>query len=334
MGQRKLAQRSKSNDVLIQKETLDLDMSLHHEKQIFPEFARLASSTKLRELKGAMAVSLARIIGKGKTHAIGMNLPPSPIERQEALANFRFPLGFEITPALKMEIEDANSAVATVEKKLRTPELKRRFALKTLQALQKKSSVSTGNKDNQFFAGRFILVPDKNGKNWAWSMTPHYPIISKIPADSEYIVEAYYNSLEIVKKWTMPTEEFVSKLTLAINIANSFSEGENTKISDVARFFKIAVQSKKFWLNPTRSKFEEIPEAVFISNLINWYRNQKSSENNGFKLIPATLDQAFGPNTTPYYIPANSEGTSVNPMIYIQKQSRAREKHELKNFTK
>ena len=77
-----------------------------------------------------------------------------------------------------------------------------------LQVLHRLDGVSSGIKDNQFYAGRLVLGPDKSGQNWAWSMTPHYPVVDKIPADIDYVVAAYAASEKIVERWTLSGRPF------------------------------------------------------------------------------------------------------------------------------
>src|SRR5690606_16485282 len=143
----------------------------------------------------------------------------------------------------------AQKAVDAHADQMRHPENRRRFALQVLHQLD---GVSTGNKDNHFFAGHFVLVPDKSGLSWSWSMTPHYAMISKIPADVDYVVKAYFASERIVEKWTMPVDRFLDRLSLTWSMARHFSEDENVLISEVARLFKVAVQDDRFWNSPAR----------------------------------------------------------------------------------
>lgn len=153
-------------------------------------------------------------------------------------------------------------------------------------------------------------------------MTPHYPVIAKIPADIDYVVRAYAASERIVDKWTLPVDRFLDRLSLAWIMARHFGEGDNVFIADVARVFKIAAQDERFWGNPSRRNFEDVPEAVFIINLINWRRHRDTGTlRENFELIPATLNQAHGSKSRPFFVPGNTEGTTVRPMIYIRRIS-------------
>ena len=246
-------------------------------------------------------------------------MPPATIERQQELLALSLPEEASRDPGVQREIEAARNAVDEHTEHMRYPENRRRFALQVLRSLD---GVNTGNKDNHFFAGRLVVVPDKGGQTWSWSMTPHYPVVSKIPADVEYVVHGYAASERIVEKWTMPVDRFLERLSLAWSIARHFGDGENVLIADVARVFKVAVQDERFWGSPSRRNFEDVPEAVFIINLINWRRNRDAASTSNFELVPATLNQAHGSKSRPFFVPGNAEGTVVRPMIYIRRLSK------------
>lgn len=246
-------------------------------------------------------------------------MPPATIERQQELLALSLPEEASRDPNVQGEITEVRCAVEAHTEYMRHPENRRRFAMQVLHRLE---GVPTGNKDNQFFAGRLVLVPDRGGQNWSWSMTPHYPVIVKIPADIEYVVAAYAAAERIVDKWTLPVDRFVDRLKLAWSMARHFSEGEDVFIADVARFFKVAAQDERFWSSPSRRNFEDVPEAVFIANLINWRRHRDAAGlREMFELVPATLNQAHGPKSRAFFVPANAEGTVVRPMIYIRRSS-------------
>ena len=295
-------------------------MSHTQSPPLFPELERFVERTGLlANAKGILSARLPRILGQGQTRAEGLDMPPATIERQQELLALSLPDEASRDPGVQSEIADARRAVDAHTDHMRHPENQRRFAMQVLHRLE---CISTGSKDNQFFAGRLVLVPDKGGQNWAWSMTPHYPVIAKIPADIDYVVSAYAASERIVEKWTMPVDRFLGRLSLAWTMAHHFGEGDNVFIADVARFFKVAAQDERFWGSPSRRNFEDVPEAVFIANLINWRRHRDASgHRESFELVPATLNQAHGPKSRAFFVPSNPEGTVVRPMIYIRKQS-------------
>lgn len=288
-------------------------------KNLFPAFEEFVKDADLlANAKGILAARLPRILGQGKTRADGLEIPPALIERQEELVALALPKEAVSHPAVAREIEEAKLAVKQHAERMRHPENRRRFALQVLSLLE---GVRTGYRDNQFFAGRLVLVSDKSGRNWAWSMTPHYPVIDKIPADIDYVVGGFKVADEAVEKWTLPVDNFLDRLALAWAMARQLTGNDNVLIADVARLFKIAVQGQRFWGRPSRRNFEDVPEAVFIANLINWRRYKSSlGQSASFELVPATLNQAHGVNSRPFFVPANAEGTIVRPMIYIRRK--------------
>lgn len=288
---------------------------------LFPELERYVRECGLLEnATGILAVRLPRVLGGGKTAADGLELPPAEIERKREILTLTLPPEIDDNEGVQREIEAARKSVHEHDEKMRHPENQRRFALEVLHNISEKKS---GIKNNQFFSGNLVLVPEKGGKRWSWSMTPHYPVISNIPTDANYAKQAYQASVRIVEKWTMPVDTFVDRLNLAWGIARHFSKDTNVLIADAAKFFKISAQGDRFWRSPARRTFSDVPEAVFIANLINWKRNRAAAASAEFELLPATLNQAHGPKSRVFYVPRNSEGTSVQPMIHIRRVQKA-----------
>lgn len=300
-------------------------MTNKNQQQLFPEFEQFVQKNDLKSEKGKTSIQIPRILGRGSTRAVGLDLPPAPIERHEELLKFSFPIKAPKSSGLENEIKQASKAINESEAILHQPEQRRRFALKILHELKEQHGIDSGDKDNHFFAGRFILSPDKNGKNWSWSITPHYQIISRIPPDENYIKQAYSKSLELVRQWTIAPEQFSQKLSLAWNIARHFNPSEKVLIADVAKCYKVAAQDEKFWAQPMKSKFQDTQEVAFLINIINWHRDRKLVEQSRFKLEPATLNQALGPRAKPFYFPTNPEGTTARPMVHITRMSVTKE---------
>ncbi|MBM4125691.1 MAG: hypothetical protein FJ246_12205, partial [Nitrospira sp.] len=191
---------------------------------LFPAFERYVErSGLLANAKGILSARLPRILGQGQTRAEGLDMPPAVIERQHELLALSLPESAVVDPEVQREIAEAKTAVTAHAEHMRHPENRRRFAL---QALSRLEGVPTGNKDNQFFAGRLVLVSDKGGQNWAWSMTARYPVIAKIPADIDYVVRAYEVADRIVDKWMLPVDKFLVRLRLAWTMARHFSDGD------------------------------------------------------------------------------------------------------------
>lgn len=286
---------------------------------LFPAFERFVEKHGLlANPKGILAARLPRILGQGQTRAEGLDMPPAPIERQQELISLNLPDTAAPTPDVEREIQAARSDVDKHVEQMRHPDNRRRFAMQVLHRL---GDGQTGVKDNHFFAGRLVLVGDKGGQNWAWSMTPYYPVIQKIPADVDYVVAAHAAAEKIVDQGTLPVDEFLDRLRLAWTMARHFSASDDVLIADVARLFKIAAQDERFWGTPARRNFVDVPDALFITNLINWRRNRDHARRDNFDLVPATLNQAHGTKSRAYFVPSNAEGTAVRPMIYLRRQA-------------
>ena len=165
-----------------------------------------------------------------------------------------------------------------------------------------------------------MLVNDKTGANWSWCLTQHYPIISKIPPDPEYLVKSYHEAEKRLNELILPAEKFDFCLNLAWMLARQFSKSDNVLIIDVARMYKIAGQQEKFWNTPKKSNFIDLPEAAFIANLINW-RRSKNTGKTEFDFAQATVHQALGKNSKVFYMPSNAEGTQARPVSYIKKRA-------------
>ena len=293
-----------------------------YDTELFPEFAKFVENSKLLEsATGAILKKVPRILGSGSTQSKLLELPPSTIERKKEISTLKLPENLNVEQTVKDEIELAKNEVKDHGERMSNPDLLRRFALESLDRIKNKN-VNTGRENDQFFAGKLVLVHNKTGQEWAWCMTRHYPLIDKIPADVDYIEKAYNVAEQEIEKHTMPMDKFRDCLSLSWKIARHFSDHDNVLIADVARTFKVVSQREQFWRNPYRRNFEDVPEAVFQINLINWRSDKgKRGGRDSFKLTPATLNQSLGPTTNPYYLPLNSNGTSTSPVVYIQRIS-------------
>ncbi len=283
--------------------------------QLFPEFERFVEEKDiLTKVKGNLVVNINRIIGRGKTKANGLDLPPAPIERKMELAALTLPEDI----ALPVEvIDEINNTRELLEKEIQSllkGDGERKLAITTLRRL----SASTGIKDNCYCAGRLILVPVQRGQSWSWSLTRHYPLISNIPPDEEYIEKAFDAAERLLNDVVMPAETFEARLELAWQMARHFSESDNVHVVEVARMYRIAGQSDKFWKTPKRVYYTDLPEASFIANLINWRRKMGAAATK-FEFVPATLQQAHGSNAKAFFMPINEEGTQDRPIIYLRK---------------
>ncbi len=285
--------------------------------RLFPKFEQFVLDKDLvSKAKGSLAAKLPRIMGQGKTKADGLNLPPSAIERKLELLSLTRSGKVEIPVEIKLEIDQVEQEVESALEKLKTTEGIRDLAIQVLRRLPGQ----TGQKDNQYFAGRLVLIPRHRGQAWAWSITPYYPIIDKIPPDVEYLEKAYSAAEQILERIILPVEVFENRLLLAWAMARHFSETDNVLVIDIARMFKIACQEERFWNNPQKRFFTDAPEAAFIANLLNW-RMHKGQSKIVFEFVRATLHQAHGTKAKVFYMPQNPEGTQVTPVIYLKRLS-------------
>lgn len=287
-------------------------------EQLFPETEKYISETgMLNKHKGNQA-QLYRILGQGSTRSKELELPPAEIERKMELVSFKLLLNDERVPRrVRDEIEwvrkDLEKEIAT----LKNREIQKKISNQTLRSLD---GVKSGFKDNLFYAGRLVLIHDKAGVNWSWCLTQHYPIISKIPPDSDYLVKSYFEAEKLLQELLLPADKFDLSLNVAWMLARHFSKSDNVLIIDVARMYKIAGQQDKFWNAPKKGNFVDLPEAAFIANLINWRRDQ-DKERSEFDFSQATMHQALGKKAMVFYMPSNTEGTQTRPVSYIKKRA-------------
>jgi len=284
---------------------------------IFPKFEKfIKENDLLSKAKGSLSSKLPRILGQGKTKAVGLDLPPAIIERKTELISLTHSSDIEFPEEVLYEIEQVKQEVELENERLKSSD----GLLNIIRDVFKNLSDTVGQKDNYYFAGRLVLLPKNRGQSWAWSITPYYPIIHKIPADVEYLVKAYTSANELIDKTILPVEIFEDRLRLAWAMARHFSDTDSVLVTDVARMFKIARQEERFWKTPSKRFFTDIPEAAFIANILNW-RRQHGRPIAEFEFVRATLQQAHGANAKAFYLPQNPEGTQVTPIIYLKRHS-------------
>jgi hypothetical protein len=229
------------------------------------------------------------------------------------------PASLRLPPDVEAEIREARSEVARELDTLKKPDAAKRLAVGVIRRLQETmGDVAAGQKDGQFYAGRFVLVPDKAGANWAWSLTKYYPIISKIPPDADYIYQAHAAAEAATQALVLPTDVFEQRLVLSHTMARVFSAGDDVLIQDVARMYKVAGQSEKFWQSPAKRSFEDLPDGALIANISAWRRSRPDA---GFTFVPATLNQTMKANAKAFYLPTNLEGTMTRPVIYLRREA-------------
>jgi len=285
---------------------------------MFPEFEKYAQLENLlaKKLAGHLDAKLPRILGQGRTRAVGLDLPPSSLERKQEFITLELPPPL-VLPASVIEEKIRIKEELDLElKHLCSEEGSRSLASKVINNIKAELQ---GIKNNYFYADKFLLIPDKKRSSWSWSITPHYPIIEKIPPDLDYMVKAYTVAEEKVAQMVILPEEFERKLELSWLLAKHHSvESDKVLLSDVARMFMIVAQDSKFWGKPQKKYFVDVPDASFIANLVNYKRNYKGASEPMFEFMPATLNDSNKKNV--YHIPLDREGTQTRPYVYIVKR--------------
>jgi hypothetical protein len=286
--------------------------------QLFPETEKYIAEKDLINKHRGNQAQLFRILGQGTTRSKELELPPAEIERKMELVGFKLLQNDPETPqVVKSEIAQVREELDKELVSLKKREFRKRLSNQTLRLLE---GIKSGFKDNLFFAGRLVLLSDKAGINWSWCLTQHYPIITKIPPDPEYMMKSYHEAEKVLKALILSAQKFNFSLNLAWMLARQFSKSDNVLIIDVARMYKIAGQQEKFWNTPKKGNFIDLPEAAFIANLINWRRNNDKGKTE-FDFAQATVQQALGKDAKVFYMPSNAEGTQARPVSYIKKRA-------------
>lgn len=285
---------------------------------MFPAFAAFAEQHLRGQVSGSLSAKLPRILGQGRTRAEGLDLPPAPIERRMTLGGLELPATLSVPSEVESEMRQARLEAERELSAMKRPDIANRFAVGVIKRLQAKlGAQAAGQKDGQYYAGQFVLVSDKSGANWAWSLTKHYPVISRIPPDADYVVDAHTAAQTAVEALILPPEVFEQKLALSHAMARIFRDDEHVLIQDVARMYKVAAQSDKFWSGPVKRLFEDVPDGAFVANVVAWRRSRPDA---AFAFIGATLNQSIGANAKAFYLPTNPEGTMTRPVIYLRRE--------------
>ncbi len=285
---------------------------------LFPALEAWAARPR-GKVPAAFTTRLRRALGQGKTRALGVDWPPAPIERRHALAGLALPPGLAAPAEVEAEILEARRASEEERAATRGPAEIRRFAADVIRRLQATLGPdAAGQKDGQYHAGGFILVHDRTGANWAWSLTKHHPIVSRIPPDPDYVFRAHGHALATVTALILPPEVFERRLALSHAMASALGAGEDVLIQDVARCYRVAAQSDTFWKRPARRLFADVPDGAFVANLVAWRRSRPETR---FTFVPATLNQSMGPKAKAFHLPTNAEGTMTRPVIYLRRHA-------------
>ena len=213
---------------------------------LFPAFEKLGQETLARQGICILSAKLPRILGQGRTRARGFSICP------QRRSNLPRPL-----PALTSS--PRSECPLRKRSKSARPDAKVELELEAMQAASRNQAVRSrrdqaasgltrtrdrGQKDGQYYAGRFVLTHDKAGANWAWSLNEYYPIISKIPPDPDYVVRAHAEAEGAVQALVLAPETFEQRLTLSHAMARVFSTGEDVLIQDVAQCTRLLGRTK------------------------------------------------------------------------------------------
>ena len=282
---------------------------------LFPQFEAFVHDAKLDRARGSLSAKLPRILGQGTTRATGMTDPPAPIERKAELAGLEFPAEPIAPEGVREEVRAAAEEVSRLRAELKRPDGLRRFVAECFHGLD----VEKGQSNGYYFAGRLLLRESKGGFEWAWCVTPHYAIVDKIPPDPAYVVKAHHLAEEKIRALIVPPEDFEQRLELAWHMARRLSKSDDVLVTDVMKMYQVAGQDDKFWQNPKRVYYKDLPDAAFVVSLLHW-RSTAASSDTAFTFVPATLSQASGNGTKVFYLPLNPVGTEVRPMIYLRRK--------------
>jgi len=259
----------------------------------YEEFCRYAEDIRLLEILpkgGSFPPLISRIVGKGKTRAEGFfeDRPPTTIERlcdyaKLDLTRLANEVNRSFPEGIHLEQARAKHHVEEIERGLTPIEGRQRFAREILFSLGDRSPGRSG----KFVKGDLELVFDHKSLTWSWSLAGVYPLVSKIPHDKDYIVEAFHAAEKRLSESVVEPEDFLRRLTLAWKLARHFSATDQVLIRDVARLYLVAAQEDGFWSRPCKQTFSDLSEAGFVLNL------SKSIEvvRHHFELEKATIHQ-------------------------------------------
>jgi hypothetical protein len=284
---------------------------------LFPQFERFAKEAGLDRAKGSLSAVTPRILGLGKTKATDLEEAPAPIERKSELAGLKLPHEFTAPPEVQAEMDAAAAEVKALRQELARPDGRRRFIADCLPLLP-----GAQLSDGMYHVGNLILVEAKGGFEWAWCLTVHYPLVQRLPPDPEYIAKGLVRAQAIATEIVLPVDVFEKRLLLAWQIARHWCGRDDVPVADVMKYYQVAAQDDRFWGAPRRAAYRDIPDAAFVANIINW-RNHGRPADSGFSFVPASLHQATGQKV--FYMPANTSGTEVRPIVYLRRAPGAME---------
>jgi hypothetical protein len=280
-------------------------------RPLFPEFERyVRDSGLLEKAEGSLSAKLPRILGQGQTRAKGLDMPPAPVERKMELSGLELSSDINLPVPVSEEIRRIREEVDQTIRELGTEEGLRRIYAQILNSLPEPK----GLRDNRYFAGRLVLHFDRKTSTFTWGLTIHHPVITRVPPDVSYIAHAQRIAEQTLKTLIIDPMEFQQQLGLAWEMARQFSQEGTVLIREVARMYFIAGHGARFWKNPSKRNFIDLPPAAFVANLQRWKRSDTPGKE-VFEFVPATLSQ----EKQAFFLPVNPEGTQAKPYIYLKR---------------
>jgi len=293
------------------------------QQSLFPEFEAFANQTQLADrLKGGnLPVLVHRVLGHGATAADmpGKELPSSEFERRQTLARLNIS---KLAAATKLEfpanvLAEAESVREAFDRQAAAyaaPGGTDRFAAEVLSKIDI-SPEKKGRSNDRFFAGGLLLVVDAAGLAVSWSLTQYYPMVSKIPLEVAYVVEAFHRAQQAYQDLVLDVESFMSRLDLAVRISSQRAKRDEVLLKDVASAYVVACQAKDFWASPQKKAFVDVPPAAFVAN----FSKHRATVGTTYELKPAVLHESHGPNAIAFFLPSDQEGTSTRPWKSIRR---------------
>ncbi len=268
---------------------------------------------------------IPRILGKGKTRAEGFfdERPPALIERQYEYARLDLnELGTRINypirgdDPIRAEQHQVKLQIEETQKQLeRSNDGWERFAREVLSKLGEPAP----GREGRFSMGDLELTFDKKQFSWTWSYRGAYPLISKLPHDLDFICDGFQAASRRMKEAIVSSADFQVSLRLAWTIAKHRSENNPVLIRDVARAYVVSTQNQTFWDKPSKTTFVDVPEAIFVINLVHAIDDVRKV----FELEKAGLHQtALGGKgkDVSFALPKSSGGTEPYATIRLKEQ--------------
>lgn len=242
------------------------------------QFIALAERIRLSEKiprGGNLQSQIPRILGSGKTRAEGFfdeKKPPALIERLYEYSRLDLDrLSSEINypilegDAVRSEHRQVQLQIKSIQDQLDRPN--DGWERSAREVLSKLGETAPG-RSGRYALGDLELAYDKKSFSWTWSYRGVYPLLSKLPPDIAYICDGYKDASRRMKEAIVPIDDFLASLRLAWTICKHRSGSGHVLIRDVARVYVVAAQGQVFWDKPSKSSFSDIPEAIFVINLV------------------------------------------------------------------